>query len=96
MNIEIVSQISPEFDKISPDSTSTTTLSQASSTVVEYDTLEVTNIPSEADVEYLELYFDSPRSGGCSGAVKNVSMIKPGTAHVQFHDPKGKAFIINF
>lgn len=54
-----------------------------------YDTLEVTNLPNEASEEYLELYFNSPKCGGCDDAVKSVAIVQPGMARVQFHDPQG-------
>ena len=74
--MEITSQVPPGLNQEDPDSTS-------------YDTLEITSLPSTVSEEYLELYFNSPRSGGCDDAVKNIVMIQPGMAHVHFHDPKG-------
>ena len=82
VTVEILSDLHQE----SLDSTSS---SQISSTTVEYDTLEVSNLPKTASEDHLEAYFESLRSGGCIDAVKSVTMIQPGVAHVQFHDPKG-------
>ena len=81
-----MTQIPHDLHQEDPDSTSS---SQMSSTAMEYDTIEVTDLPNQADEECIELYFDSPRSGGCDDAVKSITMIQPGIAHVQFHDPKG-------
>ena len=51
--------------------------------------LEVHNVPSKADHEVLQMYFESPKSGGCDGAVEECS-ISHGTAYIKFHDPEGK------
>ena len=50
------------------------------------DTLEVSNLPSDITKDYLEFYFESPKSGGCADCVKDITMVKPGVAHVQFTD----------
>ena len=84
--MEIVSHIPPGLHQEDPDSALS---SQESSTAVEYDKIEVANIPNQADEDYLQLYFESTRSGGCDDAVNSVMMIQPGMAHVQFHDPEG-------
>ena len=54
------------------------------------DTLEVSNLPSDVSEDILELYFDNPRSGGCEGAVKAVSLIRQGVAKVQFSSAKSE------
>lgn len=46
-------------------------------------TLEVRNLPEKIDKNMLQLYFESVKSGGYSGAVRNVTFIEPGVAHVQ-------------
>ena len=79
--MEIMTQIPPKLHQEDPDSTSP---SQMSSTAMEYDILGV-NPPNRDDEEYLKL----SRSGGCDECVKGVAVEQPGTAHVQFHDPKG-------
>ena len=48
------------------------------------DTLEVSNFPSDVSKDLVELYFESPKSGGCDGAVKSVTIIGPGVVQVQF------------
>lgn len=73
----------PQSRRVTSDSTS-------------YDTLEITSLPSIVSEEYLELYFNSSKSGGCDDEVKSIAMIQPGMAHVQFHDPKGNNFSITF
>lgn len=87
VTVEIVSQLPPDFHQAEQDSTIS---SQVSSEGAECDTLEVSNLPSKATEETLDLYFESPKSGGCEDAVKSVTIVQPGIAHVQFHDPQGK------
>ena len=48
------------------------------------DTLEVSNFPVDVSKDLVELYFENPRSGGCEGAVKSITIIGPGAAQVQF------------
>ena len=55
-----------------------------------FDTLEVSNLPSNVSKDVLELYFESPKSGGHDGAVKNVSFVGPGVAQVKFSDPESE------
>ena len=50
--------------------------------------LEVRDIPSKADDEMLQMYFESPKSGGCNDAVEECS-ISHGTAYIKFRSPKG-------
>ena len=48
----------------------------------------VTNInTNHYDVDFITLYFESPRSGG--GEVQNVQLLGNGEAIVTFKDPKG-------
>ena len=54
----------------------------------ENDTLEVRNLPKNASKDYLELYFESPKSGGCTDGVKEVRFVKPGVARVLFKSPR--------
>ena len=55
-----------------------------SSPEVSEDILEVSNLPEQISKELLELYFESPKSGGCSDGVKNVTLLRPGVAKVLF------------
>ena len=54
------------------------------------DTLEVSNFPADVSKELVELYFENPRSGGCEGAVKSITIIGPGVAQVQFSTDTGE------
>jgi hypothetical protein len=54
------------------------------SSEVSDDILEVSNLPEQISKEHLELYFESPKSGGCSSGVKNVTLLRPGVAKVLF------------
>lgn len=49
-----------------------------------HDTLEISNFPANISEDLVEFYFENPRSGGCEGAVKSVTIIGPGVAQVQF------------
>ena len=60
-----------------------------STTNIADDTLVVRNLPKNMTKEYLQLYFESHRSGGCANGVKEVTMMKPGEAQVCFTNPKG-------
>ena len=51
------------------------------------DTLEVRNFPASVSKDLVELYFENPKSGGCDGAVKSVSITGPGVAQVRFSSP---------
>ena len=53
-------------------------------------TLEVSNIPVNVEGDYLQMYFESPKSGGCADCVKGITIVKPGIAHVQLTDAAGK------
>ena len=63
---------------------------ELSSVEISDDTLEVSNLPENISKEYLELYFESPKSGGCADGVKNVTMLRPGVAKVLFSSSKSK------
>ena len=54
------------------------------------DTLEVSNVSPNITKDYLQLYFESSKSGGCDDCVKNITMVKPGVFHVQFTDATSK------
>jgi hypothetical protein len=54
------------------------------------DTLEISNLPPGTHADTLELYFESWRSGGCAGGVKNITFISPGIAQVQFNSESSK------
>ena len=55
----------------------------------ECDVLEVSGLPPKADRDTLQMYFATPKSGGCKGAVENCTFISPGVAQVKFTSPKG-------
>ena len=59
-------------------------------TVPETDTLEVRNLPRDVSADELQLYFESPKSGGCADSVKDVTLLKSGVAHVQLLDAAGE------
>ena len=52
--------------------------------------LEISNLPQNVCEEMLELYLESPKAGGCPGAVNNITLIEPGIARVQFDDTNSK------
>ena len=54
-------------------------------------TLEVSNIPVDVKEDYLQMYFESQKSGGCADCVKDITIIKPGIAHVQLTDAASKS-----
>ena len=56
-------------------------------------TLEVSNIPANMKEDYLQMYFESAKSGGCAKCVKDVTVVKPGTAHVQLTDAASESSI---
>ena len=56
-------------------------------------TLEVRNIPENMKEDYLQMYFESAISGGCAKCVKDVTVVKPGTAHVQLTDGASESSI---
>ena len=56
-------------------------------------TLEVSNIPENMKADYLQMYFESTKSGGCAKCVKDVTVVKPGTAHVQLTDAASESSI---
>ena len=58
-------------------------------------TLEVSDIPVNVKEDYLQMYFESPKSGGCADCVKGITMVEPGIAHVQLTDAVGKPYIMN-
>ena len=63
---------------------------ESSSVELSDDTLQVSNLPENVSKEYLEFYFESPKSGGCPDGVKNVTLIRPGMAKVLFSSSKGE------
>ena len=65
-----------------------------SSSEVSEDILEVRNLPEQISKEFLELYFESPKSGGCSDGVKNVTLLRPGVAKVLFSSSDSEFFRI--
>jgi hypothetical protein len=52
--------------------------------------LEVSNIPANVKEDYLRMYFENPKSGGCADCVKDITIIEPGIAHVQLTDAASK------
>ena len=59
-------------------------------TVPETDTLEVRNLPHNISTDALQLYFESPKSGGCDDGVKEIRLEESGVAHVQLTDATGE------
>ena len=57
-------------------------------TITADDTLVIRNLPNNVTKEYLQLYFESHRSGGCANGVKKVTLVKTGVAKVCFSSPK--------
>ena len=53
--------------------------------------IEVSKVPDSITEEVLKPFFEGSRSGGCSGAVADITMIRPGVFHVTFHESKGVA-----
>ena len=52
--------------------------------------IEVSGLPSgNTDTELLEIYFESSKSGGCSNAVVNCSVVADGIAHIEFRSHEG-------
>ena len=59
------------------------------------DVIEVTGFPSnDVDIELLELYFESSKSGGCGNAVLETSIIAAGIVHIKFQSQEGKLIMI--
>ena len=56
-------------------------------------TLEVSNIPVDIKEDFLQMYFENPKSGGCADCVKDITIIKPGIAHVQLTDAASKSSV---
>ena len=54
------------------------------------DILQVSGIPAGVSTEFLEVYFQSERAGGHDECVKNIKIIEPGVANIQFTDAKSK------
>lgn len=52
--------------------------------------LEVSNIPANVNEDYLQMYFENPKSGGRADCVKDITIIKPGIAHIQLTDAASK------
>ena len=61
---------------------------EQSTTKVSDDTLLIRNLPKNMSEEYLQLYFESHKSGGCANGVKGVTLVEPGVATVCFSSPK--------
>ena len=59
-------------------------------TVPEMDTLEVRNLPRNVSTDALQLYFESPKSGGCADGVKEITFVESGVACVQLTDARGE------
>ena len=60
------------------------------------DTLEVSNFPTDVSEYVVELYFENPKSGGCDGGVKSVTIIGPGVAQVQFSSATSEYVVVVF
>ena len=79
-----------KFKEIELEMKYSKTVQESSSVDVSDDTIKVTNLPENISKEYLEFYFESPKSGGCVDGVKNVTLIRPGVAKVLFSSPKSE------
>ena len=60
-----------------------------SSTTVSNSILKVSGLPSTVDEEFLEMYFESSKAGGCKDCVEECSIVSPGVASITFHSPEG-------
>ena len=58
---------------------------ETSSTVV-----EVSGFSKEVSREFLEMHFESKKSGGMEGALEECVIVQEGIAHLKFNDPEGK------
>jgi hypothetical protein len=79
------------LDNVSPE----TACADEASSVAELsscDTLLISNLPENADDSLIEIYFESPKSGGCEGAIERIHFVDPKVAKVQFKDPQGKRY----
>ena len=54
------------------------------------DTLEVRNLPHNVSSDALQLYFESPKSGGCADGVKEITFVESGVVCVQLTDARGE------
>ena len=57
------------------------------------DTLEVRNLPHNVSTDALQLYFESPKSGGCADGVKDIALVESGVARVQLTDAMGECIL---
>ena len=51
--------------------------------------ITVTGFPDAIDECLLEMYFESPKSGGHEGAVEQCLIVTSGIAHITFKSPEG-------
>ena len=51
--------------------------------------IEVSGLSKEVSREYLELYFESKKSGGMEGALEKCVMVQEGIAQLRFKDQEG-------
>ena len=79
------SPLQVQYMKLSDDQDDTQEVGECSTT------LEVSNIPKDLKEDYLQMYFESQKSGGCADCVKYITLIKPGIAHVQLTDAASKS-----
>ena len=64
-------------------------------TASELDTVEVSGIPAKANVDAVRFYFETQmESEECDDVVKDVRMVQPGVAHIQFISPEGKFLLL--
>ncbi len=53
------------------------------------DSVLVSGVPESVSEGHLEMYFQTPRSGGCDEGVVECRTLSPGRACITFRDPKG-------
>ena len=51
--------------------------------------VEASGFSKEVSREYLELYFESRKSGGADGALEDCVIVQEGIAHLRFIDSEG-------
>ena len=52
--------------------------------------LLVSNLPDNADEHLIEMYFESPKSGGCDGAVESIDFVEPKVVQITLINSEGK------
>ena len=52
--------------------------------------LLVSNLPDNADEHLIEMYFESPKSGGCDGAVESIDFVEPKVVRITLTNSQGE------